>query len=39
MGVPSPAVLVLSGRGAADFHGVVNFGSTEFSEVRYREAS
>jgi hypothetical protein len=34
MGIPSPAVLALSGRPDADFHGIVNFAYTEFSEVR-----
>jgi hypothetical protein len=34
MGIPSPAVLALSGRPDADFHGIVNFAVTEFSEVR-----
>jgi hypothetical protein len=33
-GVPSPAVLALSGWGYADFHAAVNFAQTEFSEVR-----
>jgi hypothetical protein len=31
--IPSPADLVLSGRGCADLHGIVNFAFTEFSEV------
>jgi hypothetical protein len=33
MGIPSPAVLALSGRGYADLHAGVNFAYTEFSEV------
>jgi len=37
MGIPSPAVLALSGRPDADFHGIVNFAYTEFLEVRLKE--
>jgi hypothetical protein len=36
MGIPSPAVLALSGRGLADFHAGVNFVMTEFYEVQPR---
>ena len=32
--IPSPADLVLSGRGCADLHGIVNFACTEFPEIR-----
>jgi hypothetical protein len=33
MSIPSPAVLALSDRGQANFHAVVNFRFTAFSEV------
>jgi lysine/ornithine N-monooxygenase len=32
--VPTAAILSLSGRGYADFHAVLDFAFTEFSEVR-----